>query len=132
MSREKERKRERGRKRRRKKVARTGAELAYRWQRDKTNHRNNRRPPQPASRHEHVASHTHIYTRIHVHSYMSDVTARADMTTTEMREARYLYSYPSRPPLVSSSSLCSYLTVIDYGSTKQDRIHTFENVKMCV
>lgn len=92
---EKEKRREerrgrRRRKRRRRKVACTGAELAYRWQRDKTNHRNNRRPPQPASRHGHVASQERIH--IQIHTYMNDITTRADY-----RQARYLYSSISTP-----------------------------------
>ncbi|KAL0128744.1 hypothetical protein PUN28_003849 [Cardiocondyla obscurior] len=54
--REKKKRRRRRRRRRRSrwKVARTEVEPAYRCQRDKTNHRNNHRPPQPAFHHGHL------------------------------------------------------------------------------
>lgn len=51
-----EREREGGGRKGKAKERKVQEQLAHPCQRDKTNHRNNRRPPQPASRHGHVAS----------------------------------------------------------------------------
>lgn len=110
MSRRK-REKERRRRRRRRKVARTGVELAYHCQRDKTNHRNNRRPPQPAFHHGHVALHVHTYTC--TYTYTSDITARADMTITERLDT---YIQIHLDPLLFLCSSLSQLSITDLQS----------------
>jgi len=117
----------RGRQRNRE-VARGGEsrvqeQLAYRCQRDKTNHRNNRRPPQPTSRHGHVASGARTHEReSDIASHRVDSKEREREREREKRtEVQYLYSsiaVPSSSLTVLPLPLCvSSLAIIDRGSS---------------